>query len=133
MAPGISWFDFARLLFMRVYKKMWSTSMRLLKKMMERIRVICRSIPRDVSKQSDISKINVIRHFENRHYVFKPTEIILNSSFDKRICEFLTGDATPINKALMLIKHSKRKRQRSSRFKNIIIMSKVSWQCHVKI
>jgi len=52
---------------MRVYKKMWSTSMRLLEKMMERIRVVCRSIPRDVSKQSDISKIGW-------YYVFKPTK-----------------------------------------------------------
>jgi len=44
------------------------------------------------SKQSDISKIGWC-------YVFEPTEMILNSSFDRGVCEFLTGDTTPVHEA----------------------------------
>jgi len=61
--------------------------------MMEKIRITCRNIcEMSYLKRSDISKIGWC-------YVFKLTEIISNSSFNKRICKLLTGNATSVNKA----------------------------------
>jgi len=48
---------------------------------------------RCLTRKSQISKISWC-------YVFKPTEIILNSSFDRGVCEFLTRDTTPVHEVL---------------------------------
>jgi len=44
--------------------------------------------------------LKTVRHFENRLVLcIQANEIILNSSFDRRVSEFLTGDTTPVKKS----------------------------------